>query len=241
MTIQGFLDFQEGTIWQSDIAFSDSSQNQVTGTTVTFPASGSYVCSNWQSTQIRCLTISQVFDFTAQWFTDAAGVNQIGERRWSVYNAWPLPTYLTVGNLGPYLRIKTSNFSGGTGSAFFRGVFANRALGPFQPAYSTPYIHRSFAAVLGAANIVVLADYLYAGPATLAVNTDSNEPWTVVGQGFTSDGTIYDVAAVGALAGGQQKFTVGLTLPPIIGRVQIFNDGAAAHNWAIGITADVFR
>lgn len=241
MTIAGFQDFQEGTIWQSDIAFVESSNNQASGTTVTFPTTGTYVCSNWQATQFRCTTTLRTFDFTAQWFTDAAGFNQIGERRWSVYDGWPLATYLTTGNLGPYLKVQTSNFSGGAGSAFFRGIFTNRPLGPFQPGYSSPLA--SFNQTVNAGTqLSVAASYLYSGPAVLTYTVNGVGGWLGDVQVRDSAGTATSILYFGPRGGAVAEVgTFSFIIPPRPVWVGINNFGAAAAAIGCAISADVFR
>lgn len=241
MTITGHVDFQSGEQWQSDLAFSDLSNNQATGTTVTFPATGVYVCSNWQSTQLRCSTTLRVFDYTAQWFTDAAGTSQIGERRWAVYDGWPLPTYLTLTNLGPYMKLQTSNFSGGNGSAFFRGVFTNRALGPFQPGYATPIVNAGGVAVGAGATLIRQADYLYAGPAFANVLSTANV-WDIIIQSRGSNGVANSIAEfsnAGSVA--LERLLASVILPPQPIQISLHNADAVGQFLVCNITADVFR
>lgn len=241
MTIQGFLDFQEGTIWQSDVAFTNSSVPLANGATAVYPSSGTYVCSNWQATQFRCSTTGGIGDFTAQWFTDAAAANQIGERRWSIYDGWPLNTYLTLGNLGPYLRVQVSNFTGGNINTFVRGIFTNRPLGPFQAGYAGPMIHAIGQNVAGGATVRVRADYLYAGPAYLWLFNQVTAAWGITLYALESSGTatpIYQtVAAEAATADRRQS----LVLPPRPIVVDLANTSGVAQNFWATLIADVFR
>ena len=241
MTITGAHDFQTGEQWQSEMAFNESSGFVASGTTTTFPASGTYVCSNWQATQLRCQTVTRIFDYTAQWFLNPGGGTPIGERRWSVYDGWPLATFLSLTNLGPYMKLQVSNFSGGSGTAFVMGCFTNRVLGPFQPPYSSPMIVADNVPVGAGAAVTRIADYLYAGPAVLWTFSSCAD-YSIDLRCRASDGVLSYVDHSNEIRVPQNAGdSWAVVVPPRLMSVTFTNQTGVSGNFFCTLTPDVFR
>lgn len=241
MTIQGFQDFQEGTIWQSALAF-NFSQSLGPGVSHTWPdaPATSVVCSNWQATQLHCSSTSSL-DVVVRWWQFADATFPLGERRFTHYGTWA-DSFVTVSNLGPYLTVSATKDAVGTNTVSVTGTFTNRPLGPFQPRSSAPMLLEDFQTVGAGATANWTADYLYSGPAMwLLAAISGSGAWEADLTCFTAGGTSIHLARLYNTAVVTQAFNVSVMVPPRPLRLSITNNGGAGQLFTASVTPDLFR
>lgn len=242
MTTTGTLDFQTGEQWQSEVAFSNAGDFIAAGGTKSYPAAPltSYVCSNWQSMQLKVDGTNDV-DYVFKWWSDAAATSQLGERRFTVAGTWG-NQYLTLGNLGPYVTYQVINGGAAGSTVSTVATFTNRLLAPFQPAFATPMLVVNALAVGAGAIGSRGSQYLYAGPACLTFTTDVGVGWIGDLRGLDSAGTGTSFAYFGPRGvAGAQVGTLMVEIPPLYMWVFINNFGGVALTMDVKVTADIFR
>lgn len=240
MTISGFQDFQEGTIWQSDLAFNFNASIAPSGVH-TWPDTGSptVVCSNWQATQLHVSTIASL-DVIVRWWNVSNATFPLGERRFSHKGTWA-DTYLNLPNLGPYMNFTVIKDAVGTTSVTLTGVFTNRPIGPFCPPSSGPMIDFTGQNVAPFGGIDMSAAYLYAGNAYLDLWTDSTS-YIITVQGRRADNSTVRVAQFDASdSTGVARHHQLIVVPPLPIEIELFNNMGVAHNFDGHLTGDLFR
>lgn len=241
MSLVGYPDFQEQAQWQSPPAVTYSAAI-ANGATKIFPTTGNnlFNVSNWANTQLRVFGQFAALDVECQWYDADPPTALLGHRYWTTCAAGT-DTNVNIPNIGPYLRVNITNLSGVVPTLVAVIAFSNRVTAPFVCPSSSPMIVRPYAVIGAGVGAGTDATYLYAGPATLTINHDSNQGWVAVVEGFNSAGVSSEFAYAGDQFRQSGDISVGVIVPPLSAHLRIFNFGAAAHSFSAALVPDMFR
>lgn len=241
MSLVGYPDFQEQAQWQSPPAVTYSAAI-ANGATKTFPVGGNnlFNVSNWANTQLRIFGQFAALDVECQWYDADPPTALLGHRYWTTCENGS-DTNVNIPNCGPYLRVNITNLSGAAPTLVAVIAFSNRVSASFVCPSSGPVTSRAFSALGAGVTATLTPTYLYAGPATFSVATDSNEGWTALLRARNSAGAATEFAWMGNQLAASGNQSLAVTLPPRPVDLLVFNFGAGIHNFGAGLVADVFR